>query len=297
MTTDVEVSRVDGAQLLRLARPEKKNALSGAMYSALCDAIEKGDADNSIAAHVIIGSGGTFTAGNDLGDFLATSRGTGDLGKDVLRFVRLLPVIRKPVIAAVDGNAIGIGTTLLFHCDLVYATPGSTFATPFLDLGLIPEAASSLLMPMRMGYARAFEMLVLGEAITAGQAVAAGFVNMIVGPEVLEATALDAARRLAKKPPEALAMARRLMRGDPAEISCPRRLRGSGLSPAAGLARSYRGIHGIFREAASELSQKRLARDVGVRRYGSCAVLANPAAISGQQSLVRSYANAAERLV
>ena len=99
---------------------------------------------------------------------------------DVLRFIRLLPVIRKPVIAAVDGNAIGIGTTLLFHCDLVYATPGSTFATPFLDLGLIPEAASSLLMPMRMGYARAFEMLVLGEAITAGQAVAAGFVNKIV---------------------------------------------------------------------------------------------------------------------
>jgi hypothetical protein len=164
MTTDVEVSRVDGAQLLRLARPEKKNALTGAMYSALCDAIEKGDADSSIAAHVIIGSGGTFTAGNDLGDFLATSRGTGVLGTDVLRFVRLLPVIRKPVIAAVDGNAIGIGTTLLFHCDLVYATPGSTFATPFLDLGLIPEAASSLLMPMRMGYARAFEMLVLGAA-------------------------------------------------------------------------------------------------------------------------------------
>ena len=121
MTTDVKVSRVDGAQLLRLARPEKKNALTGIMYSALCNAIEIGDADSSIAAHVIIGSGGTFTAGNDLGDFLATSRGTGDLGKDVLRFVRLLPVIRKPVIAAVDGNAIGIGTTLLFHCDLVYA--------------------------------------------------------------------------------------------------------------------------------------------------------------------------------
>jgi len=136
----------------------------------------------------------------------------------MLRFIRLLPVIRKPVIAAVDGNAIGIGTTLLFHCDLVYATPGSTFSTPFLDLGLIPEAASSLLMPLRMGYARAFEMLVLGEVLTAEKAAAAGFVNKVVASEILKATALDAASRLAGKPPEALAMARRLMRGDPADI-------------------------------------------------------------------------------
>jgi enoyl-CoA hydratase/carnithine racemase len=218
MTADVEVSRADGAQVLRLTRPEKKNALTGAMYAALSDAIEAGDDDSSVAAHVVVGSGGVFTAGNDLGDFLATSQGTGDVGKDVLRFIRLLSVIQKPVIAAVDGKAIGIGTTLLFHCDLVYATPGSTFATPFLDLGLIPEAASSLLMPLRMGYARAFEMLVLGEAMTADAAVAAGFVNKIVRPESLEATALGAAQRLAKKPPEALAIARRLMRGDPADV-------------------------------------------------------------------------------
>ncbi len=136
----------------------------------------------------------------------------------MLRFIRLLPVIRKPLIAAVDGNAIGIGTTMLFHCDLVYATPGATFATPFLDLGLIPEAASSLLMPQRMGYARAFAMLALGDPISADDAVAAGFVNAVVPAGDLRATALDAARQLAEKPPEALALARRLMRGDPAEV-------------------------------------------------------------------------------
>jgi enoyl-CoA hydratase/carnithine racemase len=216
--TGVDVSRAEGAQVLRLARPEKKNALTSAMYSALCDAIEAGDADSAIAAHIIMGTSGVFTSGNDLADFLAVSRGIGDLGQQMLRFIRLLPVIRKPVIAAVDGNAIGIGTTLLFHCDLVYATPGSTFSTPFLDLGLIPEAASSLLMPLRMGYARAVEMLVLGEVLTAEKAAAAGFVNKVVASEILKATALDAASRLAGKPPEALAMARRLMRGDPADI-------------------------------------------------------------------------------
>jgi enoyl-CoA hydratase/carnithine racemase len=218
MTADIAIWRDGSVQVLRIARPEKKNALTGAMYRAMSETIEGGDADRSIAAHVLIGSDGIFTAGNDLGDFLATTRGTGDLGTDVLRFIRLLPAIKKPLIAAVDGSAVGIGTTLLFHADLVYATPGAMFATPFLDLGLIPEAASSLLMPQRMGYARAFEMLVLGNPMSADEGVAAGFVNAIVPAEELEATALGAARRLAAKPPEALAIARRLMRSDVADI-------------------------------------------------------------------------------
>jgi len=218
MTADIEVSKSGGAQILRLMRTAKKNALTGAMYAALCDAIETGDDDDAVAAHVILGSGGVFSAGNDLGDFLTIARGTADLGKDVLRFIHLLPVIRKPLIAAVDGAAIGIATTMLFHCDLVYATHDATFATPFLDLGLIPEAASSLLMPLRMGYARAFEMLALGETFTAERALSAGFVNRIVASDDLEATAMDAAHRLAEKPPEALAVTRRLMRGTPGEV-------------------------------------------------------------------------------
>ncbi|MBS0234110.1 MAG: crotonase/enoyl-CoA hydratase family protein [Proteobacteria bacterium] len=218
MTSEIAIWRDGPVQILRMARPSKKNALTGAMYAALCDALEVADADETIAAHVITGSDGVFTAGNDIGDFLATARGAGDLGKDVLRFIRLLPVIKKPLIAAVDGNAIGIGTTMLFHCDLVYAAPDATFATPFLDLGVVPEAASSLLMPRRMGYVRAFAMLALGDPISADEAVAAGFVNAVIPANDLDATAIDAAKRLALKPPEALAIARQLMRGDPAEI-------------------------------------------------------------------------------
>lgn len=215
MTAEIAIWRDGPVQILRIARPEKKNALTAAMYGALADAIEAGDADDTIAAHILTGSGGVFTAGNDIGDFLATARGTGGLDKKVLRFIRLLPVVKKPLIAAVDGNAIGIGTTLLFHCDLVYAAPDATFATPFLDLGVVPEAASSLLMPARMGYTRAFAMLALGDPLSADDALAAGFVNAIVPASDLEATALAAAKRLSAKPPEALAVARRLMRGDP----------------------------------------------------------------------------------
>jgi len=218
MTGDVEISVADGVQVLRLTRSAKKNALTSAMYGDLCDAFDRGDNDPAIAVHLITGSAGVFTAGNDLGDFLATAQGTGDLGANVRRFVYLLPMIRKPLIAAVDGVAIGVGTTMLFHCDLVYATPSSTFATPFLSLGLVPEAGSSVLMPRRMGYARAFEMLALGETYSAEQAVHAGFVNKIVSFDRLEETALTAARRLAGMPPEALAVTRSLMRGNTAEI-------------------------------------------------------------------------------
>lgn len=219
MTSDVVVERADRVQILRLSRPEKKNALTRAMYTTLCDAIESGDADAAISAHVITGSGGLFTAGNDIGDFLAAGSGAGSKNTEVLRFIRLLPVIRKPIIAAVDGIAIGIGTTLLFHCDLVYATPAATFATPFLDLGLVPEAGSSLLMPRLMGYQRAFEMLALGDPFSAERAREAGFVNAVVPVDALESTAVKSALRLAAKPPEALALARQMLRGTASDIS------------------------------------------------------------------------------
>ena len=219
MTADVVIAREGAVQVLRLSRPDKKNALTRAMYAALSDAIEAGDNDAGIAAHVITGTGGLFTAGNDINDFLAAGReGEGGSG-EVLRFIRLLPVIKKPLIAAVDGIAIGIGTTLLLHCDLVYATPGATFATPFLDLGLVPEAASSLLMPRLMGYQRAFEMLVLGDPFSAERAHEAGFVNAVVPVSELEATAVRAAQRLAAKPPQALALARQLLRGSANDVS------------------------------------------------------------------------------
>lgn len=214
MSGAISIGRADGVATLRLARPEKKNALDGAMYRALTAALVAGEAAADVAVHVLLGSGGVFTAGNDIADFLAG--GSGDIERlgDILAFVRLLPRLEKPLIAGVDGPAVGIGTTLLLHCDLVYASERATFSTPFLALGLVPEAASSLLMPARMGYARAFEMLALGATFSAERMREAGVVNAIVPAERLEATVAEAARGLAAKPPAALAAARRLMRGD-----------------------------------------------------------------------------------
>jgi enoyl-CoA hydratase/carnithine racemase len=216
--TDIGISRVDGIQILRLNRPAKKNALTAAMYASLVDALMSGDSASDVSVHVILGTDGIFSAGNDIHDFLRTADGSSGLGDDVLRFIRLLPLVGKPLVVGVDGLAIGIGTTMLLHCDLVYASERAQFSTPFLNLGLVPEAASSLLMPARMGYARAFEMLVLGNVFTAQQAHEAGLVNAVVHSFELEAAVMDAARRLADKPPEALAAARRLMRGDVATI-------------------------------------------------------------------------------
>lgn len=218
MSEAVQISRHGAVSVLRLNRPEKKNALTTEMYKVICDAIEAGDADPDVRVHVLMGHPGVFSAGNDLNDFLANSKGNASLTSETIRFIRLLPVIKKPVIAAVDGMAVGIGTTLLFHCDLVFATPSSHFATPFLDLGLVPEAGSSLTFTRTMGYQRAFELLLLGNPFNAERAVAAGFVNAVVAPAELEATAMATAQRLAAKPPEALLIGRQLMRGNSDEM-------------------------------------------------------------------------------
>lgn len=215
----VEISISEGLQTIRFVRPEKKNALTVAMYAAMTEALARGDAAPDVAAHLFIGSGGVFTAGSDINDFVERARGGVALDGPILQFIRALPRVQKPMIAAVDGLAVGIGTTLLFHCDLVFATRDAGFVTPFLDLGLVPEAGSSLLAPQRMGQARAFELLILGEPFTAERAREAGLVNAIVTEDELEATAREAASRLARKPPEALAIARRLLRGDPGTVA------------------------------------------------------------------------------
>ena len=212
--SDIAVSRDNGLQTIRFNRPAKKNALTADMYAAIVDALNGGDASPDVRAHLFAGSGGVFSAGNDISDFVARAKDGAALDGPVLDFIRLLPHVKKPMIAAVDGLAVGVGTTMLFHCDLVYATPQARFLTPFLDLGVVPEAGSSLLAPMRMGHQRAFELLVLGEAFSAERAREAGLVNAIVDAAELEATAAKAAARLAAKPPEALAIARSLLRGD-----------------------------------------------------------------------------------
>lgn len=214
---DLAVSTADGIQVLRLTRPEKKNALTADMYAALAAALKKGDADEGVAVHVLLGSEGVFTAGNDIADFRAAVD-NGRLDDQVFDFMRALVGCEKPLIAGVDGLAVGIGTTLLMHCDLAFASESARFMTPFLDLGLVPEAASSVLMPPQMGHVRAFELLCLGEAFDAEQAFRSGLVNRILPAEELEEATLGAARALAAKPRHALFTARRMLKGDRAAL-------------------------------------------------------------------------------
>ena len=218
MSEEVIVEIRDGVQVLRINRPEKKNALVPQMYNRMIDALASGDASEDVAVHVFVGCNGVFTAGNDINEFAKRDASAIDLSRGAAGFIRMLPTVKKPMIAAVDGLAVGIGTTMLFHCDLVYASPSASLRTPFLDLGIVPEAGSSLLAPMRMGMQRAFELLCLGEPFDGQRAFEAGLVNQLVASNELEAVAMKAATRLARKPPGALAAARKLLRGDPAEI-------------------------------------------------------------------------------
>ena len=220
MTQEIEIRVDNGVQIIRLVRADKKNALTGPMYDAMSAALEEAERSDAIAAHVFLGSGGVFTAGNDINDFVRRAQDGSQHAAPSQLFIGRLPKVTRPMIAAVDGLAVGIGVTLLLHCDLVYATPTASFRAPFVDLGLIQEAGSSLLGPARLGYARAFELLALGEVWTADRAAQAGLINaVVVGEGELEAKALAAARRLAAKPRAALLAARRMLKGDPALAS------------------------------------------------------------------------------
>ena len=218
MSEDVAIKASDSVQTIRMNRPQKKNALTGEMYSALAGALEAGETDAGIRVHLVLGHPGAFCAGNDIKDFVAMAAEGGGLGEPIVRFLHALAGTTKPIVAAVDGPAVGIGTTMLFHCDMVYASPESVFHTPFVDLGIVPEAGSSLLGPRLMGPARAFELLCLGTRFDAARARDAGIVNHLVEAEKIETTAMESARAIAAKPPGALGLARRLVRGDPKEI-------------------------------------------------------------------------------
>ncbi len=204
-------------RILRLNRPEKKNALTDAMYDILSDALESAAANAATRCVVIAGSPTAFTAGADLNDFLRAAHGEG-LRSQAVRFLHCLANAGKPLVAAVEGVAVGVGTTLLLHCDYAVAGDSARFQTPFVHLGLVPEAASSLLMPRLMGPRRAFELLVMGRPFGAADAKAAGLVNEVVPAGEAEAAALTAARHIATLPVEAVALSRRLIRGDAAEI-------------------------------------------------------------------------------
>ncbi|MBG6155114.1 enoyl-CoA hydratase/carnithine racemase [Labrenzia sp. EL_159] len=214
----IRKSLQDGVQILRLDRPEKKNALTGAMYTELAEALETGNTDGEVRCHLICGQPDVFTAGNDIGDFLQYAGKVAISETPVVRFLRALVRNEKPLVASVDGIAIGVGTTLLMHCDMVFASRRAFIRSPFVDLGLVPEAGSSLLGPQLMGHARAFELLCLGNPMTADKAAQIGLVNEIVEEDV-ETAALSCARQIAAKPPEAMALSRKLLRGDTQAVS------------------------------------------------------------------------------
>lgn len=212
MSEFIQVTRQGGVQIIRLNRPEKKNALTRDMYHGISQALKTGDADDTIRVNVIFGQPGAFSAGNDMQDFMNAALSHGSLGSEIIDFLHTLALTRKPLISGVDGLAIGVGTTLNLHCDLTFATPRSLFRTPFVDLGLIPEAGSSLLGPKIMGYQRAFALLAMGESFSAEQAREAGIVYRIVAEEELEAEVLKTAHTLAARPPVALQLTRDLLR-------------------------------------------------------------------------------------
>lgn len=217
MSEHIEVFRDGAVQTVRMNRPDKKNAITRAMYAAMAAALRQGDADETVRVHLILGVPGAFSSGNDLADFMAVATG-GEHGTEVYDFLMALAKAQKPVLSGVDGIAVGIGTTINFHCDLTLATPRTRFHTPFVDLGLVPEAGSSLLGPALLGRQRAFALLGLGEPLPAEAARAAGLIHDVVEPDELEAAILSLAHRVAAKPPQALKIARDLMLGDRAAL-------------------------------------------------------------------------------
>jgi len=200
----------DGVQTVEIRRPEKKNALTEAMYRALAEAFERAESEPAVRVIFIRGQPGVFTAGNDIGDFLANPPAT---EKDpVSLFLRNIIHASKPMVAAVTGAAVGIGTTMLLHCDYVVAGEGAAFSVPFVNLGLCPEAGSSLMLPFAIGYKRAAEMLLFGERIDAAKALDWGLVNQVVPDDRAIETGLARARALAAKPAQALWVTKSLMK-------------------------------------------------------------------------------------
>ena len=210
MSEHVVVTRADGLLTLRLNRPEKKNALTRAMYSAMAEALLAADDEPEVRAVLITGGAECFTSGNDVADFLQAPPTS--LDSPVFQFMRALFELKKPIVAAVAGPAVGIGTTLLLHCDLVYVSQDAKLKMPFVSLGLCPEFGSSLILPRLLGHAKAAELLLLGEAFSGEQAAAWGIANAALadGAATLEKAAAMA-RRFQQLAPSAVAVSKQLM--------------------------------------------------------------------------------------
>ena len=215
MTDHVLVEKAEKLLILTLNRPDKKNALTRAMYRTLATEIANADTDPNIRCVLIQANGDMFTAGNDLADFAAFGTAKSEPGPDDGN--PLLPTLaraRTPIVAAVNGRAVGIGVTMLLHCDMVFLADNAVLTTPFVNLALVPEAASSLLMPLRIGHLRAFEMFVLGEPVNAEKAVSWGLANIAVPPAELHTIARTAAGAIATRAPAAVIATKSLMRDE-----------------------------------------------------------------------------------
>jgi enoyl-CoA hydratase/carnithine racemase len=210
----IKTATINGVATIEIARPEKKNALTVAMYQAMADALNAAREDGAVRAVLITGQPGIFTSGNDVEDFLTRPPGQGSDSMDspVFRFMRALLDCDKPVVAAVTGAAIGIGTTLLLHCDFVYVSDEARLAMPFVGLGLVPEFASSLVVPQLMGHRRAAEKLLLGDPFTPEQAVECGIASAVLPAGEVVAHARRIAERFNALPPGAVREAKQLMR-------------------------------------------------------------------------------------
>ena len=215
MSEHVRIETAGGVRTVTLSRPEKKNALTRDMYQAVADAIESAEDDREVRCVLIQAEGDTFTAGNDIMDFAAVNAGDAAAAQQRVGGNPLLAALAKakiPLVAAVQGRAVGVGVTLLLHCDLVFVAEDALLTTPFVNLALVPEAASSLLLPQRIGHARAFSMFVLGEAIDGRKAEAWGLANAALPAGEVQARARAAAEAIAARPAAAVAITKALMR-------------------------------------------------------------------------------------
>jgi enoyl-CoA hydratase/carnithine racemase len=211
-TPEIRTDLTAGVLTITLARPDKKNALTNQMYGTLADTIERAEHDRNIRVLLVQGDGDMFTAGNDVSEFAAIAAGKGPAERHVHRFLHALAKATAPIVAAVHGKAVGVGTTMLLHCDYVLLAQDAQLITPFVNLALVPEAASSYLMPLCIGHARAFEMFAMGEPLDAQTAVAWGIANRVCNNDQLRAEARRMAERIAAKPAGSLSAMKALMR-------------------------------------------------------------------------------------
>ena len=211
MSDHIKITINETIQHIEIRRADKMNAFTDEMYQTIATALKKSHKDKDIKVNLISGVEGCFTAGNDISDFYTYAE-KGSFSPGIIDFLTTLGTLDMPLILAIDGPAIGIGTTMAFHADLVYATPKAIFATPFADLGVTPEAASSYLMPKTMGHAKAYEMLALGEKYSAQEAYNAGFVNKVIEAEDLISHSLAIAKKLSKKPESSLLITKQLLK-------------------------------------------------------------------------------------